>query len=107
MVGIRVFTLALTVVMFVAIGVAMVTGDFSEEGSWILDNPWGRLSLIDIYVGVALVAGWAVLRERSLVTVVLWLPVFFILGNGGAALYATVAAFRSRDVREFLLGARS
>ncbi|MGI9529713.1 MAG: DUF1475 family protein [Acidimicrobiia bacterium] len=107
MVGVRVFTLALTVVMVVSIGFTMVTGDFGEEGRWILDNPWGRLSLIDLYVGVALIAGWAVLRERSLLTVVLWLPVFIILGNGGTALYATVAAFRSTDVRQFLLGARS
>jgi hypothetical protein len=53
-------------VVFVAIVVAMTTGDFSGEGSWILDNPWGRMSLIDIYVGIALFAGWVFPREGSL-----------------------------------------
>jgi len=107
MTGIRVFTLSLTVVMFVSIGIAVATGDFGEEGSWILENPWGRMSLIDVYVGVALISGWVFLRERSPWTLVLWLPVFIILGHGGTALYATIAAFRSSDVKKFLLGARA
>ena len=62
MVAIRIVTVALTIVMFAAIVVAMTTGDFSGEGSWILENPWGRMSLIDIYVGIALFAGWVFLR---------------------------------------------
>jgi hypothetical protein len=107
MIGIRVFTLALTIIMFVSIGAAMATGDFTEEGKWILENPWGRMALIDLYVGIALIAGWVLLREHSPWTLVLWLPVFIILGNGGTALYATIAAFRSTDVKQFLLGARA
>ena len=107
MATIRVFTVVLTVVMFAAIIVAMTTGDFGSEGSWILDNPWGRMSLIDIYVGIALFAGWVFLRERSPWVAVLWLPAFVILGNAGTALYAAIAAFRSGDVRTFLLGARA
>lgn len=107
MTGIRVFTLILTVVMFVSIGIAMASGDFGEEGSWILENPWGRMSLIDLYVGVALIAGWVFLRERSAWSLVLWVPLFFVLGHAGTALYATIAAFRSDDVRSFLLGARA
>jgi hypothetical protein len=107
MVTIRIVTVALTVVMFAAIAVAMATGDFSSEGSWILDNPWGRMSLIDIYVGIALFAGWVFLRERSPWVAVLWLPAFVVLGNAGTALYAAIAAFRTDDIRTFLLGARA
>lgn len=107
MTGIRVFTMILTAVMLASIGVSMATGDFAEEGRWILENPWGRMSLIDIYVGVALISGWILLRERSPWTLVLWLPVFIVLGHGGTALYATIAAFRSSDVKQFLLGARA
>ena len=107
MISIRIITTALTIVMFVAIVVAMTTGDFSGEGSWILDNPWGRMSLIDIYVGIALFAGWMFLREGSPWVAVLWLPAFVILGNAGTALYAAIAAFRTDDIRTFLLGARA
>lgn len=107
MVAIRIVTVTLTVVMFAAIVVAMATGDFGTEGSWILDNPWGRMSLIDIYVGIALFAGWVFLREESPWVAVLWLPAFVILGNAGTALYAAIAAFRTDDIRAFLLGARA
>ena len=107
MTGIRIYTLLLTVVMFVAIAVATATGDFGDEGAWILDNPWGRMTLIDLYVGVALIAGWVFLRERNPWSLVVWVPLFFVLGHAGTALYATIAAFRSDDVRSFLLGARA
>jgi hypothetical protein len=107
MTGIRVITVGLTVVMCVAIAAAAATGDFNGEGSWILDNPWGRLSLIDIYVGITLFAGWVFLREGSPWVAVLWLPAFVILGNAGTALYAAIAAFRTDDIRTFLLGARA
>ena len=107
MVAIRIVTVTLTVVMFAAIVVAMTTGDFGTEGSWILDNPWGRMSLIDIYVGIALFAGWVFLRVGSPWVALLWLPAFVILGNAGTALYAAIAAFRTDDIHSFLLGARA
>ena len=107
MVAIRIVTVALTIVMFGAIVVAMTTGDFSGEGSWILENPWGRMSLIDIYEGNGLFAGWEFLREGSPWVAVLWIPAFVILGNAGTALYAAIAAFRTDDIRAFLLGARA
>lgn len=107
MIGIRITTVALTVVMFVAIGVSAATGDFSGEGSQLLDLPWGRMSLIDLYVGVALIWGWVVLREAKLWVAFAWLAVFIVLGHGGTALYAAIASFRTDDVRAFLLGYRA
>lgn len=107
MTAIRALTVGLTVVMFGAIVLSMATGDFGSEGSWILDHPWGRMTLIDLYVGVALLSGWVFLRERSPWVALAWVPVFFVLGNAGTALYAAIAAFRTEDVRGFLLGSRS
>ena len=107
MVGIRIFTVALTAIMFIAIAVATATGDFGEEGSLLLDTAWGRMTLIDLYVGVALIYGWVILREQNRWVAVAWLPVFVVLGHGGTALYAAVAAFRSDDVESFLLGGRA
>lgn len=107
MTAIRVFTVVLTVVMFAAIAISMATGDFSGEGSWMLDHPWGRMTLIDLYVSIALFAGWVFVRERSPWVAVLWLPVFVILGSGGTALYAAITSFRTDDIRSFFLGARA
>ena len=107
MITIRVLTIGLTVVMFGAIALSIATGDFSGEGSWILDHPWGRMTLVDLYIGVALFAGWVFLRERSPWVALAWLPVFVVLGNAGTALYAAIAAFRTDDIRAFMLGSLS
>ena len=107
MMAIRVFATILTAVLFVAIGISVATGNISVEGRWILENPWGRMSLLDIYGGVALLAGWVVLREKHPWSVVLWLPLFVVLGHAGTALYASIVAYRSDDIRHFLLGARA
>lgn len=106
MLPIRIVTVLLTIVMFAAIGVSAVTGEFGDEGSQILDLAWGRMTLIDLYVGVALLWGWVLLRERRVWVALAWLPVFIVLGHAGTALYAAIASFRSEDVRGFLLGAR-
>ena len=104
MTAIRITTTVLTVVMFVMIVVSVATGDFSSDSETLLDLAWGRMSLVDIYVGIALVFGWVVIREERLWVAIVWLPVFIVLGNGGTALYAAIAAFRSSDVRSFLMG---
>lgn len=107
MMAIRALAVALTVVMFGAIMVAAATGDFGEEGAWLLDHAWGRMTLIDLYVGIVLFSGWVVLREQNLWVAILWVPVFVVLGNAGTALYVAIAAFRTDDVRTFLLGVRA
>ena len=107
MLGIRITTVLLTIVMFAAIGISALSGGFSDEGSQILDLAWGRMTLIDLYVGVALMWGWVLLREERLWVALAWLPVFIVLGHGGTALYAAIASFRTDDVRTFLLGARA
>lgn len=104
--AIRVVTGLAAVVMGLAIVYGMVSGDFGAEGGEILDLAWGRVMLIDLYVGLALFAGWVLIRERSLV-VVPWLVAFVLLGNFATALYAFVAAFRSDSVGEFLTGSDS
>lgn len=104
MTAIRITTTVLTIAMFAMIVVSVATGDFSSESETLLGLAWGRMSLVDIYVGIALLFGWVVIREERLWVAIAWLPVFIVLGNGGTALYAAIAAFRSPDIRSFLLG---
>ena len=101
--AIRILTGALTVVMVATIGYGMVAGSFGEEGGEILDLAWGRVTLIDLYVGLALFGGWIVLRERSVVALP-WLIALVFLGNLATAFYAFLAAMRSDTVGSFLTG---
>jgi len=101
--AIRIITAALTVVMAATIIYGMSAGSFGDEGGEILDLAWGRVTLIDLYVGLALFGGWIVIRERSPVAVP-WLVALVLLGNFATALYAFVAAMRSDSVIAFLTG---
>jgi hypothetical protein len=50
------------VVLFLAVAFAALivwaiqTGDFWAEGSWLTRNPWGIVSLTDLYLGFLVVA---------------------------------------------------
>ena len=100
---IRIFTGLFALVMGLTIVYGVINGDFGTESGEILDLAWGRVMVIDLYVGLALFAGWVALRERSLV-VLPWLIAFLVLGNLATALYALLATFRSDTIGEFLTG---
>lgn len=101
--AIRIITGLLTVVMAVTILLGFAAGDFGDEGGIIIDLAWGKVTLIDLYVGLGLFGGWIALRERSCRTLP-WLAALAVLGNLAAAAYAFFAALRATSVRDFLLG---
>lgn len=98
-----------------ALGVAAMTialifgfssGDFSGEGGQILDLIWGRVTLIDLYVGVALIAAFVFWRERSLPISIAWLAAFIVLGHWATAFYVLLASLQAKSVEELLTPVR-
>ncbi|WP_198586055.1 hypothetical protein [Pararhizobium haloflavum] len=60
---------------------AFQTGDFGAAGSFLLADPWGRVTLADLYLGLVIGAVIIALFERGVVPTVAWcLPLPF-LGN--------------------------
>ena len=41
----------LTLIMGAALAYGFVVGDFWKDGGELMDNPWGIVSLFDVYVG--------------------------------------------------------
>lgn len=94
------------VAMAAAIAHGFTAGDFFAEGRELASMPWGIVSLVDLYVGFALFAGWIAFREASAVRAALWIVLVLVLGNLTASLYVVVALVRSRgDWTRFWLGA--
>ena len=58
MIAIRSLSLIGAMVMIVAIASAFATGDFFAEGSDIWALPWGKVTLIDLYVALAFFGAW-------------------------------------------------
>ncbi len=59
---------------------AIIYGDFWQAGNWLTRDPWGIVTLADLYVGLAVSAAVIALFERSW-TAVLWIIPLPFLGN--------------------------
>lgn len=83
-------------------------GNFSEDGSELLQNPWGIVSLIDLYTGFILFSGWIIFREKSILTSMIWVLLMMVLGFFTASLYSLIALYQSKgDWKRFWMGKRS
>ncbi|NCC79719.1 MAG: DUF1475 domain-containing protein [Clostridia bacterium] len=82
-------------------------GDFFEDGGAILDNPWGIVSLVDLYVGFTLFSMWIAFREKNVLLTGVWILAMMILGFFAGALYVFMHLVLSKgDVLQFFLGDR-
>jgi hypothetical protein len=92
-------------VMFATLTYGFVVGDFAAEGSLLLSLAWGKVSLIDVYVGFLLFSGWIVYREKSVTRSIIWVALMMVFGNLTACLYTLLALQESQgDWGRFWLG---
>ena len=84
-----------------------INGNFSKDGGELLANPWGIVSLVDLYVGFALFSLWIAFREKNLILTIVWIILMMVLGFFTASLYVLIMLYRSKgDWLEFFLGGR-
>jgi len=95
---------AMTVVLFYGFTV----GNFEEDGAALLSNPWGIVSLVDLYVGFILFSIWIIYREESVLQSVIWVVLMMVLGFFTGSLYTFIALQKSGgDWRRFFMGSRA
>jgi len=85
---------AIAMVTILAYG--FIQGDFAAEGRQLLGMPWGRVSLVDLYVGFVLFSCWIVYRNGFSVPSILWIAAVVVLGSLAICLYVLVALQRSK-----------
>ena len=84
---------------------AFTVGNFVADGAELLANPWGIVSLVDLYTGFILFSGWIIYREKSWINALIWTVLMMILGFFTASLYVLIALSKSRgDWHKFWLG---
>ena len=95
------------IAMTSVLGYAFTQGDFFRDGAQLLANPWGIVSLVDLYVGFTLFSAWIVYRERSVPSSVVWVILMMVLGFFTASLYIIMALRNSKgDWMQFWVGKR-
>jgi len=83
-------------------------GDFGMDGGEIIRNPWGIVSLVDLYTGFTLFSAWIIYREESLMLAVVWVILMMVLGFFTASVYMLIALMRSGgDWTKFWMGRHS
>lgn len=101
----KVFAITVTLIMFVMLVYGFSAGDFFSEGSSLFSMAWGKVSLIDVYLGFFLFSAWVLYREEKWMTAALWILSIMVLGNFITGLYATIALYNSgKDFKHFWLG---
>lgn len=95
------------IIMAAAIAYGFIIGDFFAEAELMLPLPWFHISMIDLYVGFALFAGWIIYREKSIARAAIWIVLLMTLGNLLSCIYVALAATRARgDWLAFWQGSR-
>lgn len=85
------------IAMTVGLANGFINGDFLRDGAQLLDNPWGLMSLIDLYVGFALFSIWMVYRETSTTKAIIWVVIMMILGFFTGCIYVLKALYEADD----------
>ena len=83
-------------------------GDFAADGIQLLRNPWGVVSMVDLYTGFALFSAWVVFREKSIARALVWVALMVVLGFLTASVYVFFALQASNgDWQRFWMGWRA
>ena len=86
---------------------AVLHGDFRGEGGLLLGLPWGRATLVDVYVGLVLFCGWVLRRESSGRVAAFWVAAILATGNLATCCYVLRAAATSgNDPATFWMGVK-
>ena len=101
----KAFAVTATLIMFFTLAYGFIAGDFFKEGSIIFALAWGKVSLIDVYIGFFLFSAWVLYREENWMTAAFWILLIMVLGNFITCFYATIALFKvNDDFKRFWLG---
>ena len=93
--------------MLAALVSGFVSADFFEEGSILMGLAWGRVTLVDVYLGFLILVAWIWFHESHTVPRILWSLAILITGNLAAFLYLFLRMGRCRgDWEQFFLGDR-
>jgi hypothetical protein len=91
--------------MSAALVYGFTVGDFFADGALIVANPWGIVSLVDLYTGFALFGAWIYYREANKLIALVWIAILMVLGFWLASLYVLVNLYKSNgNYSKFFLG---
>ena len=98
---------AFTMFVVIAWAISSTTGSFGEQIAWLVSNPWGVVSLVDLYVGFSVFSLWIWFRERNAFAAAAWTLAMMTTGwlGGSAYVFNCLRQFNG-DWQWFFMGNR-
>jgi len=94
-----------TIAMSIALFNGFFNGSFFDDGGALFDNPWGIVSLVDLYVGFVIFSIWIVYREKSLLSQGIWVGFMMIFGFLTSSIYLLYVLYHSKgNILTFIHG---
>jgi|GEM_PF-853804 len=69
---------------------AFLQKPISESGALLFGDPWGIVTLADLYIGFFIFSIFMALTVSKKITLLIWIPSLMILGNLTALVYLTL-----------------
>ena len=70
-----------------ALSTSTAAGSNTEQLNWLLANPWGIVSLVDLYVGFTVLSAWIWFRESDALVAAAWTVAMMTTGWLGGCVY--------------------
>jgi cyanate permease len=70
-----------------ALSTSTIAGNNTEQLNWLLANPWGIVSLVDLYVGFTVFSAWIWFRENNSLNATAWTVCMMTTGWLGGCVY--------------------
>ncbi|MDN6326951.1 MAG: DUF1475 family protein [Alkalibacterium sp.] len=83
--------------MVFGISNAIINGNFPADGTQLLDNPLGLVSVIDLYIGIVFFSLWITYREQTAWKIGIWIIAMITLGFFAGSVYLLKALYESKD----------
>ncbi len=90
------FAVAGFVIMTVGLAYGFKSGGGWKEVGQLWALPWGKVTFVDVYMGLILFCAWIGHREKSSLIGGLWIAAVMLLGNWATFLYVVVALILSK-----------
>jgi len=99
----------LLAIVAIVLGLVLLvwSADRFIDGAAVLANPWGIVSMVDLYVGFTLFSMWIAFREKTIFQAGLWILMMMVFGFLTGALYVLIHLIVSKgDWKKFFMGAK-
>jgi hypothetical protein len=101
----RFTALGMIAAMVTAVTIAFLTTPFSVDGRQLIDLAWGRVTIIDLYLALAVFVLWVGWRDGALKALG-WGALTVFTGSAAIGVYLLLASRQAHTVADVLTGPR-